>query len=131
MEKTSEQKRAAHALNVIKSMQGNQDGKYRSYVQGLPASIVMDGLGQMAATLLVAAKGKTEDDHHRLHDNLQDWLRTAGAIDPQRTLLEFLTACTQDQYIWAQAEALSYLVWLKKFSQAYLAEGVNAEGLQG
>lgn len=127
MKRTMEQERAADALSKVTETEG-KDGqflaKYVSYVEGLPATILMNGLGQAAATLLAAAKGK-EDPHKFLYDHLRKWLCRDAPQAPYRAqedLLKAITGNDRATYLRAQAEALAWLVWLKKFAVAYLKE---------
>ena len=121
-----DQRRAKHALDCIKKRQ--KDGKkqqsdYLSYVKALPATILQNGLGQAMATLLAAAKGKENDPHHRLYEDVQTWLCGGDQESPfpkQTDLLEEITSNGQQDYLKAQAEAQAYLIWLKKFAAAFL-----------
>jgi CRISPR-associated protein, Cmr5 family len=55
-ERSLEQERAKHALEAVNSIRGESwAGKFRSYVERLPAAIVMNGLGQAMAGELAAA----------------------------------------------------------------------------
>lgn len=128
MNKTLEQVRAADALAKVKILMGqavnnsekaDQNDKYASYVKSLPATILMNGLGQAAAFLLA----KRDDAHHILYKHLQEWLCRDDAMAPyprSGDLLAAITENSRDQYISAQAEALAWLAWLKKFAVAYL-----------
>lgn len=136
-EQSLAQRRAAHALSCIKRHeQRNQNrsepdyGNYVSYVQSLPPTIVMNGLGQAMATLLSKANGNLEEPHGMLYANLQDWLCGNDAAAPypnapggDTRLIEAIVGGTERQYLHAQAEALAYLIWLKKFANAYLQKG--------
>lgn len=119
---TIEQKRSAHALAFVMELKHGKHGdygKFKSYVSGLPATIVMNGLGQAIATEL--SSGEMGHDH--LFKAIEEWLLTKCDIYPEnRGLMKAITSHSQESYIRAQAEALAYLVWLKKFSQAYLKE---------
>lgn len=130
---TLSQRRAAHALKCIEKHEKAGPmayGKYVSYVEALPANILMNGLGQVAATLLSKSAGDAGDAHHLLYADLQDWLcgtdpaapypNTTGGND---RLMQTITSREQRAYLQAQAEALQYLVWLKKFANAYLERG--------
>jgi len=123
-EQTLAQRRAADALKKIQALEGKDYGKYVSYIKSLPATILMNGLGQAAATLLSAAKGEKKDPHRLLYDHLSSWLcRDADdAPYPAGDLLESITTNDEDHYLCAQAEALAYLDWLKKFARALLKE---------
>lgn len=127
---TLEQVRAAHALARIREVDHASFAKYyRSYVESLPATIVMNGLGQACATLLSAAHGPGEQGqaHGRLYDHVASWLcRPTGGVYPgANSLIDAVINGGQGEYVHAQAEALAYLVWLKKFAQAYLRGGDN------
>ncbi len=151
---TRDQRRAQHALQSVKQVQalvqeritraGSNEqeqrkaskfrDEYKSYAESLPASIVMNGLGQACAMLLAQAKGRSgkEDAHRLLYDHLQDWLRGrehAAVYPKDQDLVEAVINHGQRAYIQAQVESLAYLNWLKKFAQAYLMgeESRNAE----
>lgn len=121
--KSLEQVRAEHALNEVKEVQKERyAGKFRSYVERLPAAIIMNGLGQAMASELAAA-GRAENDdrlaHKRLYECVEKWIR-CRRIYNQENLMDAIVKGSQEQYVLAQAEALAYLEWLKKFSQAFL-----------
>lgn len=130
-EKTLGQLRAAHALLAIKRLEEDKNyGNFGSYVQRLPATIVMNGLGQAMAGELAAArlgKGDKMDIDERAHKTLfgcvESWLFASRAYEGEQDLMAAIVESSQEDYVRAQAEALAYLDWLKKFSQAYLNGG--------
>lgn len=133
---TLAQRRASHALSrVLAHQQAGQEayGNYVSYVEALPAAILMNGLGQAAATLLARAEGKLDKPHGRLYADLQDWLCGSDPAAPFRQshfrgddrLMQAICHSDQREYLHAQAEALAWLVWLKKFARAYLERGTE------
>ena len=121
-----EQRRAAHALKQVEGVQSwKYAGDYKSYAESLSATIVMNSLGQACATLLAQAKGESsdEDAHRRLYEHLEDWLCGSEArVGVSKPLIEALVQSEPSTYCHAQAEALAYLVWLKKFAQAFLSK---------
>ena len=123
VEQTLGQKRAAHALDAVKKLVNQKNyGNFGSYVQRLPATIVMNGLGQAMASELAAARSGTNDDeraHKVLFKLVESWLQKSNAY-PEIDLMIAIVKGSQEDYVRAQAEALAYLDWLKKFSQAYL-----------
>lgn len=126
-ENSLEQKRAANALKVVQDIEkADYDGKFRSYVERLPASIVINGLGQALASELAAAgrseEGKSDSKaHKRLFDEIELWLLKERKIySEKKGLMNAIVNGSQEEYILAQSEALAYLEWLKKFSQAFL-----------
>ncbi len=122
-EQTLGQKRAAHALEAIKKLVKQENyGNFGSYVQRLPATIVMSGLGQAMAGELAAARGCSNEDeraHKILFEFVESWLQKSN-VYPGDDLMTAIVKSNQEGYVRAQAEALAYLDWLKKFSQAYL-----------
>ncbi|OQB28965.1 MAG: CRISPR system Cmr subunit Cmr5 [Euryarchaeota archaeon ADurb.Bin190] len=129
-ENSLEQRRAARALKSAKEIRNKSyASKFRSYVERLPASIVMNGLGQALASEFAAGRGdKGEIDseaHEKLFNEIEDWLLKERKIYSEKTdLMSSIVSGSQEQYILAQAEALAYLEWLKKFSQAFLKKEV-------
>lgn len=129
--------RAEHAMRAIDSIKDlprtdpakNPYGKYVSYVKGLPANIMRSGLGQAMA--MEKAGAKTDDGHKHLYEHLDDWLTgdRANAPYPRKKgrLLHAIANGDQHTYVRAQAEALAYLEWLKKFAVAFLAEDSGKE----
>lgn len=135
-QQTLAQRRAAHALGCIKRHSEKGAGIYKnylSYVEALPATILMNGLGQACATLLSKAEGKLTKPHGMLYADVQDWLCSEDAAAPYRNatggddrLVQAIIAKGESAYLHAQVEALEYLVWLKKFANAYLERGNEA-----
>jgi len=129
-----DQRRAADALACVQEVmaKGDRDFRslYRSYVERLASAIVMNGLGQALATELAAAgpgdskghRGPEEEAHFLLFQNLNRWLcRPDGGVYPGASdVLTAMMAAPQQAYLRAQAEALAWLEWHKKFCQAHL-----------
>jgi CRISPR-associated protein Cmr5 len=96
----------------------------------------MNGLGQALATEKAAAgsnpKKPDERAHDRLYHNLQAWLCCEGGVygptDGQdNDLLKAIIKHDETAYLLAQVEALAWLVWHKKFCQAYLPPADDEE----
>jgi CRISPR-associated protein Cmr5 len=123
---TIDMQRARHAYEKVMNLQKQKYGNYVSYVKGLPATILQNGLGQAMATLLAAAKDNKEDAHKILYCHLQDWLCQghpyADETTGEKKLMQQITSHGEKEYLVAQAESLAYLNWLKKFAVAYLQE---------
>ncbi|HHX86955.1 MAG TPA: type III-B CRISPR module-associated protein Cmr5 [Firmicutes bacterium] len=125
--KTLQQQRAKHALDKIKEaekkFQGDDREKFVAYAENAPASILINGLGQAAATLCAQAKGNPEEPHGAIYEAMQGWLCRDDVAAPYPSNTKLLTAITEgdrDSYLYAQAEALAYLEWYKKFAVALL-----------
>lgn len=133
---TLDQQRAAYALQQIRElgMQGeNSYGNYVSYVSALPATIVMNGLGQALLTLLAKSQGDRHKPHRLLFNHVAGWLNTqikelrCSDANNMTPVINRLLEQNQDVYVLAQAEAMAYLNWLKQFARAYLKEQEGQE----
>jgi len=128
---TLAQRRAAHALARIQAhKQAGRAayGNYVSYAEALPATIVMNGLGQACATLLAKAEGDLRKPHGLLYADLQSWLCRDDTVAPYAraaNLMQAIVNNDQKRYLHAQTEALAYLAWLKKFACAFLERGTD------
>jgi len=132
--RTLQQERAKHALDRIKKAEEKYQGdtleKFVSYAENAPASILINGLGQAAATLCAQAKGNPDDPHRSIYDALQSWLCRDDAAAPYEAGRDLLVAITKEDrnsYLHAQAEALAYLEWYKKFAVAFLKKPGRAK----
>jgi len=129
-----EQRRAANALARIRHLENGSEkfrGRYRAYVDRMAPSIVMNGLGQALATELAAAGEKATDDakaHQELYNSIQEWLcdSTEGVYRGEKDLLEAITRESEERYLIAQAEALAWLEWHKKFCRAFFPKSEEA-----
>ena len=119
-----EQQRAAQAASDIREAKQRSDsGEYRSLVEGLPAMIQANGLGQTCAYLLSRAEGNEKSVEFLLYGHLERWVQRQIPQLLQGGLLAALTNADVGTYRRAQIEALAYLQWLKRFAQAELPRG--------
>ena len=89
-----------------------------SAANGLPAMILINGLGQAA----VFYKGRG-GDFKNLYSLLSNWLCQKGKpYEGKDNLLVGITSEDSKKYRAAQVEALAYLQWVKKFAKAYAIE---------
>lgn len=129
---TLQQQRARHALAQVRAAQaklGTKERKeFRAHTQGLPYMIHVNGLGQAYAFYL----SKREKPSYRaICGTLAAWLlaegnpchggQGGGNNDPE-WLLEALVGGDQRRYLSAQAEAIAYMGWVKRFADAFLVE---------
>jgi CRISPR-associated protein Cmr5 len=135
--RTAEQRRAADALRAVPQVADGDElrKRYRAYVDRLGPSILMNGLGQALATERAAAgTSPTKPDeraHDRLYRNLEAWLCGAGGVyspAERRDLLAAIVGESEALYVRAQAEALAWLVWHKKFCRAQLPSPEDLPG---
>lgn len=139
------QRRAAAALRAIQgygaatTVPAGEKQAYAGYIKSLPAAIIMNGLGQALATELAqggkdATKGqggKAPNAHLQIYRDLEAWLCGDDPEAPlgggltgkgdRPVLMERLCEADQTLYLLAQAEAMEYIGWLKKFANALLS----------
>ena len=134
---TISQLRATNALIRINELQNAEEDDfkrcYRAYVDRLGPTIVMNGLGQALATERAAAgnspKNPREKAHHELYLSLNRWLceRADGVLAHGSDILQAIMRGDEQHYLWAQAEALAWLEWHKKFCRAAFPRGEVSE----
>ncbi|MGI5859358.1 MAG: type III-B CRISPR module-associated protein Cmr5 [Tepidanaerobacteraceae bacterium] len=130
MKRNLEQKRAEYAFDTVKKRLKDFEGeskkreRYLTRAKSLPATIIMCGLGQTAATLLSVGKGKNDNPDQMLYEDLKNWIcdNKEGGTYQEKDLIKAIVKNDRNKYIKAQAEALKLLEWLKKFATAYLSE---------
>ena len=115
---TLQQQRAAHALDKVQALVALKDGdKLKARASELPFMIHTNGLGQAAAFF----KSKKEKDYDHLYRILSSWLTSEGRpFAGQGDLMQAITSADMHLYRVAQAEAMHYMDWVKKFAKAYL-----------
>jgi len=112
------QQRAKHALEAVQtwmSKDNSEQKELKSYACDFPAMILMSGFGQACAFYLSNSK----ENHKVQFDLLAQWLHKQQVFQSSDLMCE-ITQCDQNTYQIAQAEALEYLGWVKKFAKAYL-----------
>lgn len=124
---TLDQHRASDALAKIRGIAAanKNDGMYISYASALPATIVMNGLGQaLAMEMAKANKDKPHDSHLAIYQHVAGWLskQVPSLTGDVEKFLDRLMDGDQATYVHAQVEAMAYLNWLKHFARAFLME---------
>lgn len=114
------QRRAAFALEHIRTLSAATRNGFRDKVKGAPAMILQNGLGAALAFML----GK--DDHKEVAKAVLAWVVREGILpglrsDPtQGELIKGLNSLGLNDYLRAQQEALEVLAWLKRYADAEL-----------
>ncbi len=123
-QQTLEQQRAQQAWIDIQSVVNNSDDfkkKYSSLARRVPMLVLTNGLGQTLAFLRAKGKNDPSDEHNVLFNHLSRW--TMSQVAPNagnQNLLDWVLRSDSVAYRRATAEALAYLVWLKRFAEAEL-----------
>jgi CRISPR-associated protein Cmr5 len=81
-----------------------------------PADIQANGLGQTLAFW----KAKGEEHHRCLFDHVSQWVKGQIGFSDDDLLQWVVTAADTDGYRRATAEAIAFLIWLKRFAEAEL-----------
>ncbi len=132
--KTIGQLRAGDALAIVCGTGEKKEGfkqnsaesqkKLNSYIAGFGPMILMNGLGQACAFYLAAK----EKEHQDVYKAIEKWLTKPDRPYKNKTdLMEAIVDGDAATYRLAQAEALAYLDWLKKFAKAFLKEDVKSD----
>lgn len=123
-QRTLEQERGKHAWEMLEQVrsQGFRT-EYRSLVRKLPSYIMLTGLGQTLA-FLQAKGGGGNNEHQALDSHLSQWVLKQLGVTSTTSLLAWILADnrTADDYRRATNETLAYLVWLKRFAEAFIPE---------
>lgn len=117
---TLQQARAQHALAQVKLWGAlNDASKLKARCSELPFMIHANGLGQAAAFF---KSKKNKDGYNVVFAALQSWLLQTGRPFAGKTdLMQAIVTQDLHAYRMAQAEAVLYMDWVKKFASAYLA----------
>lgn len=130
-----QQQRAAFALQGVEKAKNELDEKqckeYKSHVSALPFMIHANGLGQAMAfyksKCATDSKGNKKLDYVLLYQLLSDWLSQDDQPFAGMELLEGITQTDMHAYITAQAEAMVFMSWVKKFATAFMQDDSSTE----
>lgn len=114
-QQTLQQLRAAAAWAHTQAVPQASREAYKSLVRGFAAMIQTDGLG--AALVFLQAKGKQE--HKMLTQHLSAWTLKRMGANGQNDLLAWLLTQNSAAYRRAASESIAYLMWLKRFAEAW------------
>ncbi len=124
-----EKGRAEFAYNCVKEALEKLDIEkqkdYRSYTRKIPTMILTNGLGQTLA--FIKAKIKKGNAYDLIYRQLTDYLKsnTTSRIKmpgDKQELLEWVISCDSTEYRYITREILSFLNWVKRFSEGMIEE---------
>jgi CRISPR-associated protein Cmr5 len=131
-QRTLEQERASKAwdfIQDIKKLDKDVREKYSALARKAPADIQSNGLGQTIA--FWNAKGKEAKEkasaenkaHQHILTHVKDWLNDKNSMHLGKpNLVEWVSKEAQvEDYRRATAEAIAFLIWIKRFAEAELA----------
>lgn len=116
------QKRASAAWDCVDNAKRKKyAAKYGQLARSAPADIQSNGLGQTLA--FWNAKGKSEQHQKDLLDDVSRWVKSQMGLDGKPLLEWIIKTATTEEYRRATSEAISFLIWLKRFAEAELPKG--------
>jgi CRISPR-associated protein Cmr5 len=116
---TLEQERANKAWECIREVKDKDYAdKYGSLARKAPSLVQTNGLGQTLAFLLSKAK---DNEHQALYGHLSEWVAT-DQMGWEKPLMEEVISRDSADYRRATAEAMAFLMWLRRFAEAELGE---------
>ena len=125
-QRTMSQQRGEAAHNFVKAVLGKPYAdKYLQAAKSAPADVQTNGLGQTLA--FWKAKGKSDESdkngnqhYAMLYKNLSTWLKTSKNVaSPDKDFLDWIMEdASISEYRRATSEAISFLIWLRRFAEA-------------
>ena len=131
-QRTLEQERATAAWKFIhdevKKLPESVQKEYGSLAKKAPADIQTNGLGQTLAFWRAKGyenskpKDKGENSHYQLLNQVTKWLKNIRALQIETDdLVDWVTTkANVNDYRRATIEAISILIWLKRFAESDL-----------
>lgn len=122
-----EQERARFAWErIIAAKKRNNDfaQKYGQLARSAAADVQTNGLAQTLAFWKAKGKGKQDDEHQVIYQDVSEWVLNRIGVSKVKELLPWIMheGTTTNQYRQATAEAMAFLQWLKRFAEAELSE---------
>ncbi len=117
-QRTLEQDRAKTAWDAISAVKGqSHEAKYSTLARKGATNVQSNGLGQTLAFWYA----KKEREHEDIMKHVSDWVMGQLELTHQQGLLGWVTQVAKtDDYRRATSEAISFLIWLKRFAEAEL-----------
>jgi len=116
-QRSLEQERAKAGWEKVAAVKGQSyAGKYGQLARGAAADIQANGLGQTLAFW----KAKGESHHRALLNHVSEWVKGQIGFSDGDLLQWIISTADTDGYRRATAEAIAFLIWLKRFAEAEL-----------
>lgn len=119
--------RAEFAFNCVKEVVKNRavQKDYRSYARKIPSMILTHGIAQTLAFMY--AKRKEGNAYDLLLSHITNYLQKnkitySGNFFHEQDLLEWVISLDIAQYRYVTEEVLSFLKWIKRFSEGMIDE---------
>lgn len=111
---TIEQRRAARAQEYVGEIKAGIKA-YKAVASSFPAMIRMNGLGQALAFL----RSRKADEYQKVYAHVSQWLCAPGNVLAESgDALGELVKRDAATYRQAEAEAVAFMVWIKRYAEA-------------
>lgn len=125
--RTIEQRRAEAAARAVSSVSKDQAEAYAKFIRKVPSMLTTQGLGQTVAYLRSKQDQRTAKDALK---HLRKWLTSSDGLigwpeGDDDAFQAQIAQCDNASYYLALGEAITYVGWLKRLSQARLLELQN------
>lgn len=128
LQRVLEQDRAKAAWDCIEAVkEKNYQKEYSGLARSATADIQANGLGQTLAFWRAKGskdgrpKSNGDNAHWQIQTHVSTWVMKQLKVTQSDGLLQWIMQrATTDEYRWATAEAIAFLIWLKRFAEAEL-----------
>ncbi len=131
------QERAKFAYNkvseALKIMGSGSAKEFSSFVAGVPAMVMQNGLGHTLCFLLAKASDQKKKEYKKegkeakywlTFDAIAEWLKKQGMLDYDSgnpvSAIDAIIGLTALEYLSRQEEALRFLEWFKVMSKMFV-----------
>jgi len=108
---------------------------YKSHVKKIPSMILSNGLGQTLAFIKAKSNSKSGDAYKLIYEQLTNYLKSeypSRIKMPQNEneLIKWVINLDSTNYRHLTEELLSFLNWLKRFSEGLIEDKKNTKGVE-
>jgi CRISPR-associated protein Cmr5 len=106
---------------------------YKSHVKKIPSMILSNGLGQTLAFVKAKSNSKSGDAYKLIYKQLTNYIKSecpSRIKMPQNEndLVKWVISLDSTRYSYVTEELLSFLNWLKRFSEGLIEDKKNTKG---
>jgi len=108
---------------------------YKSHVKKIPSMILSNGLGQTLAFIKAKSNSKSGDAYKLIYEQLTNYIKSecpSRIKMPQneKELIKWVINLDSTDYRHLTEELLSFLNWLKRFSEGLIEDKKNTKGAE-
>jgi len=109
---------------------------YKSHVKKIPSMILSNGLGQTLAFIKAKSNSKSGDAYKLIYEQLTNYLTKNDSSSrikmsqSEKELIKWVINLDSTNYRYLTEELLSFLNWLKRFSEGLIEDKKNTQGVE-